>query len=240
MSDFKEKIEHFIKKLFKGNFAQKILTKVIASYMKLVFKTSRVVINNKERYIDLLKNGEGGFVVAWHGRMFIAPTILSNINNKVGYKKKIFFLASRHKDGQIAGKVMKIFGFDEIYGSTINKDDKDKLEQADSSGAVVSVRRIIKELKNNNIICLPPDGPRGPIEQINGEVIAIAKKMGVKIFPAVITYSFKIKLKSWDRFQIPLPFGRVLIEFSVPMTTVDYEDLEKVKDMLKQRMSNFS
>ncbi len=240
VSDFKKKVEHFIKKMFRGDFAQLILANIIAFYMKLVFKTSRVVINNKERYTGLLKKEKGCFVVAWHGRMFIAPTILSSINNEIGYNRKMFFLASKHQDGQIAGKVMKVFGFDEIYGSTMNKDDKDKLRQANNMGAVVSVRKIMKELKNNNVICLPPDGPRGPFEQINGEVIAIAKKMDVEILPAVVSYSFKIRLKSWDKFQIPLPFGRVLIEFSIPITIADYEDLEKAKNMLKQRMTDFS
>ena len=228
-----------MKKLVRSDFVQTALARVIATYMKLVFKTSRVVVNNKERYMELLKNEEGCFVVAWHGRMFIAPTILSYMNNGADYKRKMFFLASRHQDGQTAGKIMKIFGFDEIYGSTINKGDEDKIGQANSMGAMVSVRRIMKELKNNNIITLTPDGPRGPFEQINGEVIAIAKKMRVRIFPAVITYSFKIRLKSWDKFQIPLPFGRVLIEFSIPLTTADYEDLEEAKNTLKQRMTDF-
>ena len=128
----------------------------------------------------------------------------------------------------------------EISGSTINKNDKDKLGQASNMGAIVSVRKIMKELKNNNIVCLPPDGPRGPLEEINGEVIAIAKKVNVEILPAVISYSFRIKLGSWDRFQIPLPFGRILIEFASPLTFDDYNDLEKSKYLLKEKMTNFS
>ncbi len=240
MSDFKENTKQFIKRLLRNDLTQIILSKIIAFYMKLVFKTSRIVINNKEKYIKILEREKGCFVVAWHGRMFIAPTILSFINKEVNYKRKMFFLASKHRDGKTAGMVMKTVGFYEISGSTINKDDKDKLGQASNMGAIVSVRKIMKELKNNNIVCLPPDGPRGPLEEIDGEVIAIAKKVNVEILPAVISYSFRIKLGSWDRFQIPLPFGRILIEFASPLTFDDYNDLEKSKYLLKEKMTNFS
>lgn len=236
MSKIGENLKEFIKKLSKYDFWQILFSKIIAFYMKLVFKTSRVVINNKERYLNVLEEESGCFVVAWHGKIFIAPTILSYINKEADYKRKMFFLASKHKDGQTAGKIMKVFGFEEISGSTINKSDEDKLEQANNMGAVVSTRKIMKELKNNNIICLPPDGPRGPREEINGEIVAIAKKMKVIILPAVISYSCSIKLRSWDRFNIPLPFCRILIEFVEPLVPSDYSDLEKAKNLLIERM----
>ena len=238
VSNFKENTKQFIKKILKNNLIQIILSRIIALYMKLVAKTSRLVVNNKDRYLNLIKDDKGFFIVAWHGKMFIAPIILSSLSKEARYNRKMFFLASKHRDGKTAGEVMKIFGFEEISGSTINKDNKDKIEQAGNMGAITSIRKMMRELKNNNIICLPPDGPRGPIEEINSEVINIAKKMNVKILPASVSYSFKIRLKSWDKFQIPLPFGRILINFNELLLPDNYSNPEFSKKLLKERLDN--
>lgn len=236
ISSFKENTKQFIKKILNNNLIQIFLSRIIFLYMKFVTKTSRLVVNNKDRYLNLIKDDKGFFIVAWHGKMFIAPVILSSLNKEAKCNRRMFFLASKHRDGKTAGEVMKIFGFEEISGSTINKDDKDKIEQASNMGAIASIRKMMRELKNNNIICLPPDGPRGPIEEINSEVINIAKKMNVKILPTSVSYSFKIRLKSWDKFQIPLPFGRILINFNELLLPDNYSNPEFPKKLLKERL----
>ncbi len=53
-----------------------------------------------------------------------------------------------------------------------------------------------------------PDGPRGPVYQIQEGIIYLAQLTGRPIIPISNFARWKIRLRSWDRFQIPLPFAR--------------------------------
>jgi lysophospholipid acyltransferase (LPLAT)-like uncharacterized protein len=54
------------------------------------------------------------FIMAfWHGRLLMMPHSYEG--------KKVGFLASPHRDGQVVGKALKRFGFHMILGSTTRK-----------------------------------------------------------------------------------------------------------------------
>ena len=57
-------------------------------------------------------------------------------------------------------------------------------------------------------LTLTPDGPRGPCYQIQDGIMSLAQLTGLPIVPAALNLNWKISVKSWDRFQIPLPFAR--------------------------------
>jgi lysophospholipid acyltransferase (LPLAT)-like uncharacterized protein len=57
-------------------------------------------------------------------------------------------------------------------------------------------------------LAVTPDGPRGPRYVVQKGVIALAQVTGLPIIPVTCNTRRKICLKSWDGFQIPLPFSR--------------------------------
>jgi hypothetical protein len=57
-------------------------------------------------------------------------------------------------------------------------------------------------------LAITPDGPRGPRYEIQEGVISAAQLTGLPIVPVSLYLNWKIQLKSWDKFQIPLPFAR--------------------------------
>ncbi len=57
-------------------------------------------------------------------------------------------------------------------------------------------------------LAITPDGPRGPCYQIQDGVTSLAQLTGLPIVPVSFNLNWKIRVKSWDRFQIPLPFAR--------------------------------
>ena len=57
-------------------------------------------------------------------------------------------------------------------------------------------------------LAITPDGPRGPCYVVQEGVMALAQVTGLPIVPASYHLNWKIQLKSWDGFQIPLPFSR--------------------------------
>ena len=56
-------------------------------------------------------------------------------------------------------------------------------------------------------IAITPDGPRGPCYAVQDGVLALAQVTGLPVVPVSYHLDRKIQLKSWDRFQIPLPFS---------------------------------
>ena len=233
----KIKFKDFLKnKILKSCVVQNILCYIISFYIKIVFYTSKIEIKGyTDEYLNLLINNKATFVITWHGRIFIAPMIVKTLLKKINYKKQACVLSSKHRDGKIASKTMNIFGFKEIFGSTINKN---KLHQAQESGAVRSIMIIMKEIKNGSSIHLAPDGPRGPMRKINSEIVNIAKKTSTPIFPVSINYSLKKQLKSWDKFQIPLPFGKITVEYLEPLYINKDSDFNESNFILEKRMND--
>lgn len=224
-----------IKNILQKNLIQTIVCYIISIYLKFVFLTSKVKITgHTEEYLNLLIKNKSTFVITWHGRIFVAPMIVRTLLKKINYKKQPCVLSSKHRDGQLASKTMKIFHFKEIFGSTINKN---KLYQAEESGAVKSIMIIMREIKNGSSIHLAPDGPRGPIRKINSEIVNIAKKTCTPIFPVAISYSLKKQLSSWDEFQIPIPFGKILVEYLEPLYIDKNSDFDESNTTLEKKMN---
>jgi len=57
-------------------------------------------------------------------------------------------------------------------------------------------------------LAVTPDGPRGPRYVVQKGVIDLAQLTGLPIIPVTSNMRRKYCLKSWDRFQIPLPFSK--------------------------------
>ena len=57
-------------------------------------------------------------------------------------------------------------------------------------------------------IAVTPDGPRGPRYVVQKGVIDLAQLTGLPIIPVTCNMRRKYCLKSWDRFQIPIPFSK--------------------------------
>ena len=66
-------------------------------------------------------------------------------------------------------------------------------------------------------LAVTPDGPKGPCCGVQNGVMALAQVSGLPIVPYSCHLGWKIQLKSWDRFQIPLPFSRCEMSFGEPI-----------------------
>jgi len=66
-------------------------------------------------------------------------------------------------------------------------------------------------------ITITPDGPRGPIYRVQPGVLRLAQATGRAIVAIDNRIEWKIELKSWDKFQIPLPFSRCHLKLAEPI-----------------------
>lgn len=97
-----------------------------------------------------------------------------------------------------------------------------------------------EHLTNGSVVAVTPDGPRGPLHSFKYGTLSLASEAGIPILFIEITYSKARMLRSWDRFEIPMPFSRAEItlhEIQLPRFG-SREELEIYERRLKARFSH--
>ena len=82
---------------------------------------------------------------------------------------------------------------------------------------ISSVKKILEELNNRNVVGITPDGPRGPKERFKDGIMSIQKKTDSIIIPLSYSARFKIKLDSWDNFILIFPFNKFVAVWGNPI-----------------------
>ncbi|ASQ91078.1 hypothetical protein CHL67_09255 [Prosthecochloris sp. GSB1] len=142
---------------------------------------------------DIAVAGERGIIYAfWHGKM-LCGWLLSK---KLFPEKTIVAVVSLSKDGQLLSRTLSRLGFGLIRGSS-------------SRGGEEVKRSMIEETEKGNIVALTPDGPRGPLHAFKYGTLRLASEHRLPLVFAEISYEKALRLKSWDRFEIPRPFSAV-------------------------------
>ena len=65
---------------------------------------------------------------------------------------------------------------------------------------------------------ITPDGPRGPVHEFKPGAVVLAQLTGKPILPIAVSASRTLRLSTWDRFELPLPFSRVVISIGEPVS----------------------
>ncbi len=205
--DIKTKSKKIIRSLLYSYLIQQLICSFIYYYLWLVYYSSRKKFINYRNFIQEVEQERAVIVCSWHNRLMMMPFISSFANKKSKKKYHFMALASSHGDGQFVGRVMAKFGFTNIYGSS-------QRGRKGSRGIdLSSIRQIIRGLKNGNGLGITPDGPKGPNQKVNGEIINIAKLSGAAILPISYSTSNFIQFNSWDKFKMPLPFSKLNFYF---------------------------
>ena len=104
-------------------------------------------------------------------------------------------MASASKDGGLLAGILDCFKVQPVRGSSSRRGAQALLE-------------LTTWAERGYDLALTPDGPRGPCYAVQDGAVALAQVTGLPILPVSINVDWKIRIKSWDRFQIPLPFSR--------------------------------
>lgn len=149
--------------------------------------------------------GDAPVIVAfWHESLPTMP-VLWREAHKTGMRRPAVVLASRHRDGQFVGNVVRILGVGLVSASS-------------SKGGVAGMQELVRSVTGGAHAGITPDGPRGPARQAAAGVAALAGLTGAKILPCGAATSRFITLrKSWDGMRIPLPFGRLVLVCGAPI-----------------------
>lgn len=156
----------------------------------------------------------------WHNRLALCMKMNSMIGRRHYKAAGMAGLVSASRDGAFLSAILKRFGVQSVRGSTSRRGPQAMLE-------------LVTMIERGYDVTITPDGPRGPCYTVQDGVLALAQVTGLPVVPVSYHLDRKIQLKSWDRFQIPLPFSRCEIVIG-RMTHVPRESCPVRRESLRR------
>lgn len=204
---------------------QATLSFILAGWMRFCISTIRWTHENQSVAEEVWDKGGGVLCAFWHSRISLAPASWPQ-----GRAQPAKALISLSADGQFIAKAVALQGFPAIRGSSSNKAKADR-----DKGGAQALRAGLRQLKEG-ALAITPDGPRGPARQMAEGLPMMAKISKAPTLFIGMSCNPAIRLNSWDRALIPLPFGKGAIVWDV----ADYprgEDLDAVRLDWADRLS---
>jgi lysophospholipid acyltransferase (LPLAT)-like uncharacterized protein len=165
--------------------------------IRLIGPTLRVEIVGVENAIQIRSSGEPGIGAFWHRCIFPAVWIWRN--------RGIVVMNTVNFDGQWTRRVIERLGFGTAQGSS-------------SRGAIEGLTVMAQRLAEGKHVAFTIDGPRGPRYVAKPGPVILARRAGspISVFHIGLKHAFTFK-KSWDLFQVPLPFSRAVMFVGPPI-----------------------
>ena len=173
------------------------LSRLAWLYLHLAGKTARINITGNYSHTEPV------IYAIWHRQQAMMIYLHRD--------KNLCCLVSKSKDGEYMARILKFFGFDCVRGSS-------------SHGGLLAMRGLLRAAAKGHSAVITPDGPRGPVFKMHPGVIFLAQKSGVPIIPAACALSKKKIIRSWDKYQFPLPFSRVEAVYGAPFRVSAADD----------------
>lgn len=208
------------KRILNQDWAQAVVTALAAAYLRFVRLSGRWETRGWNNLQNLLDSGKPAILCFWHGRL---------IANIFGWPQGValYQLSTAHRDGQLAGKTYQRLGVTPIWL------DKNKPTEA--------TRKMVKLLKSGAVCAITPDGPKGPRQRMQMSAIDLARLAGGAYLVPVSNSTTRAKiLGTWDRMQIPLPFGRGVFELGTPIEVprkASAEELEAIRLQMEDALN---
>jgi lysophospholipid acyltransferase (LPLAT)-like uncharacterized protein len=212
-----------VKRLVGSRPFQKAVGIMAAEYLRLVWKTTRFVVEPEGIYergrLDLPI-----IIGMWHGQHFLLPFVRGGSPAKV--------LVSRHRDGAINAIAAEHLGVGTVRGSGAHG------REFIRKGALGAFREMVDALAQGYSMALTADVPK--IARIAGlGIVRLAAISGRPIYLVALATRNRITLDNWDRTVVNLPFGRGAIvgrgPYPVPRDA-DAAALEAARHMIETEL----
>lgn len=190
---------------FQRNVLRYIGIRFASIAINALLKSLRIEIKNSGHVLKITNEKKNFITAFWHGSMMIGWFIHRN--------KNFSALVSQSKDGEVLAAILEKWNYHVVRGSS-------------STGGSEALSTMIELVHKNYSLAITPDGPVGPIHKMKAGAVVTAKKSKVPLFLAGIGIKKKFVLKSWDRFEIPKPFSKVVVLYSDPIFIDDSMDYD--------------
>jgi len=151
-------------------------------------------------------------IAFWHGFMLPVWKFFSKYNPTA--------VVSLSKDGEVLSEILENWNYKLIRGSS-SKGGKEVLESI-VEGAI------------DGYTLITPDGPQGPIYVFKPGAVIASQRSGVPLELCGVKIKSKFKFKkSWDMFELPCPFSKIILNFSEPIKINKESDKDEIDKLLK-------
>ena len=116
-------------------------------------------------------------------------------------KSNAVILISQSFDGELITRILKMFGFDAVRGSSSRS----------AREGLLGLKHVVE---TGRTAIFTADGPRGPIFQTKMGPIKLAQTTGAPIGAFHLQPEKAWVMNSWDRFLIPKPFTRIVVSWA--------------------------
>jgi len=186
-----------------------------AGFIRALRATVRLRHHGDERMRRWERDGSHFILAFWHRHLLLMP---------YAYKgRRISVLVSQSTDGELIARTVARLGIDSSRGSS-------------SRGGIAGMRSLLRKAAEGWDIAFTPDGPRGPLREVQAGVILAAAATGLPILPVAVAATRAKLLRSWDRFVVPLPFSTVHFVYGEPLAVERRGDTVEAAAELKRRL----
>ena len=197
-----------MKRWFRNPRVQGALGRLLAAYLRFALNTIRWRREGQGPVEALWRERPGMLLCFWHARLFLAPACWP-----LDRAPPVRGVISLSPDGEFLVKAVARLGIPAIRGSSGKRSDPAK-----AKGGAAAFREILKWVNGGGTTAITPDGPRGPREQMAEGTPMLAAVSGAPVLLLGLACRPCLRLKTWDRMVIPLPFGRGAILWEEPFT----------------------
>lgn len=155
----------------------------------------------------------------WHDKQFAPITMMA----KFGHEKRAG-LVSASKDGDMLASWIKRLGYHVVRGSSSRK-------------ALSGLVNLLAAAKAGYSFGIAADGPRGPKYVAKSGLSFLAYKAGLDVIPIGVAISSKWQFKSWDQYQLPKPFAKIVIYIGEPLSISDPEKIDELTKTLEDELN---
>lgn len=150
-------------------------------------------------YRNRLEKDERVLIAFWHNQGLFMPFVY------FGKPGQIKIIVSQSRDGDLIAALLRWFGILSVRGSS-------------TRGSTTALKELLRLARDNECsLVFTPDGPKGPIYRVKDGVAYLATSSKKPLYLLSVSYTRVKNLGSWDRFRVPLPFGRATFVCSPPL-----------------------
>src|SRR6266850_4735683 len=207
---------------FKKRLLIRLADLVFYILIRILGRTTRLSVEGWENWEAASKDEAIPIYTFWHNRVFLATYFWQ--------KRRIVVMTSQSFDGEYIARFIQRFDYGAARGSS-------------TRGGVGAIVEMIRLMRAGCPTAFTIDGPKGPRYVAKMGAILLAKKTGHPILPFTITAAKQWSVNSWDKFQVPLPFTRALVNIAQPIyvpKNADENDLQAKRDELQQALDNLN
>ena len=171
-----------------------------AALMRLLFATLRLRVHDPHGHLSD-PPPHPVIYAFWHNRILAITAAFLRVYP--AGRRGVLVLTSASKDGMWLGLVARHLGMGSVRGSS-------------SRRGATALRELLDRVAAGHDIAITPDGPRGPCYALGPGMVYLAQRAEIPVIPCHAHFGRALRLRTWDRFAIPLPFSRVEVTLGRP------------------------